>query len=61
MQSKTVSKAKQYKALWQEKLNSFLADNSRHMPNKKDTILVNGKLVAKRHFLTTKLELYKKF
>ena len=61
MQSKTVSKAKQYKALWQEKLNSFLEDNSRPMPNKKDTILVNGKFVAKSHLLTTKLELYKKF
>ena len=61
VQGKTLSKAKQYKALWQEKLNSFLEDNSRPMPNKKDTILINGKVVAKRHLLTTKLELYKKF
>ena len=31
------------------------------MPNKKDTILIDGKEVAKRYLRSTKLELYKKF
>jgi len=31
------------------------------MPNKKDTILLNGKPVIKRHLLCSKRELYRKF
>lgn len=56
---KRVSKAHMFKKSWMPKLYSFLDFNSKVMPNKKDTILVEGK--PKRHLLCSKRELYKKF
>ena len=51
-----MSKSKQYKAQWQEKINGFLDINYRPMLNKNNTILKDGKEVAKGHLLTTKLD-----
>lgn len=55
------TKPNAYKARWQEPLISFLERHSRVMPNKKDTLLMKGKPVAKRHLLCSKLELYRMF
>ena len=56
-----MSKQNAYKAQWQDILIDFLEKHSRVMPNKKDTVLIQGKPVAKRHLLCSKLELYRKF
>ncbi|XP_060560787.1 uncharacterized protein LOC132720637 [Ruditapes philippinarum] len=60
-QAKRLSKTTQFKKSWMPKLLSFLDEHSRTMPNKKDTILIDGRHVAKRHLLCTKLELFKSF
>jgi len=57
----TPSKTKVFQKSWKNKLDDFLESNSRPMPNKKDTILIDGKPVAKRHLLGSKLDLYKRF
>lgn len=50
-----------FKKSWMPKLKSFMESHSRVMPNKKDTILLQGKPVAKRHQMCSKKVLYKKF
>ena len=40
---------------------AILEVNSRVMPYKKDTILINGEHVAKRHMLSSKFETYMRF
>lgn len=55
------SKPKLFKEQWQPKVNQFLEEKSRIMPNKKDTVIINGKCVAKRRLLTTKYEAYQNF
>lgn len=60
-QQKTPSKPHMFKKSWMPKLKSFMESHSRVMPNKKDTILLQGKPVAKRHLLCSKKVLYKKF
>ena len=46
---------------WEARIESFIEDNSRVMPNKRDTVLVDGQRVAKRHLLCSKYEAYMKF
>lgn len=60
-QVKRLSKPVQFRQQWRGKLEDFLEENSRVMPNRKDTVLIDGKRVAKRHLLSSKLETYKKF
>jgi len=60
-QSKAISKSGEFKTLWKPKVEKFLDFHSRVMPNKRDTILLNGKPVAKRHLLKSKLKLYTLF
>ena len=61
VQVKRLKKVSVFQRAWKSKLDSFLEDHSRVMPNKKDTILIDGTPVAKRHLLITKKELFKKF
>ena len=56
-----LNKVEVFRKKWQHKMESFLEDHSRIMPNKKDTILVEGVPVAKRHLLMPRRELYKRF
>ncbi|CAC5415740.1 unnamed protein product [Mytilus coruscus] len=56
-----MSKPKLFRAKWRGKLESFLEDNSRIMPNKKDTVLIDGEQVSKRHLLCSKRQTYEKF
>lgn len=56
-----MSKPSSFKKIWTPKVEAFLTDNSRVMPNKKDTIIMNGKPVAKRHLLCSKRELFNEF
>lgn len=60
-EKRRMTKPNAYKARWQEPLISFLENHSRIMPNKKDTLLIQGKPVAKRHLLCSKRELYRMF
>lgn len=60
-QGRKLSKPKQYKDAWKSELTKFLEENSRVMPNKKDTILIDGTAVPKRHLLSSKVDLYNKF
>lgn len=60
-QLKRLSKAKVYKESWKVKFETFLNKNSRVMPNKKDTMKMDGKSVPKYHLLCSKRELYKRF
>ena len=48
------TKTQKYRAKWKNTIVQFLEDHSRVMPNKKDTIEINGERVAKRHLLTSK-------
>ena len=48
-----------FRMKWQKRVVEFLEENSRVMPNKKDTILINGNPVAKRHLLITKFQAYR--
>ena len=59
-QQKRPTKLHMFKKSWMPKLKSFLDSYSRVMPNKRDTILLQGQPVAKRHLLCSKV-LYKKF
>ena len=43
---------------WTPKIQQFLEVNSRVMPYKKDTILINGERVTKCHMLSSKFEAY---
>ena len=61
VQLKHISKRNVHRETWKKDLDAFLEDNSRKMPNKKDTIKINNQEVAKRHLLSSKVELYKKF
>lgn len=56
-----MTKPQAYKAAWKDRLTNFLETNSRVMPNKKDTVLINGNPVPKRHLLCSKLKLFRKF
>lgn len=58
-QAITESKVNAAHKKWDEKLHRFLEANSRVMPNKRDTILMFGKRVAKRHLLLPKYKAYK--
>lgn len=60
IQVNKISKTKQLRNEWTPKIQQFLEANSRVMPNK-DTILINGEHVAKRHLLTSKFEAYRSF
>ena len=60
-QVKRLSKAKKFRASWKGKVDSFLKKHSRVMPNKKDTILIDGNPVAKHHLLCSKRELFHLF
>lgn len=55
------SRPELYKESWEKEIEKFLENNSRVMPNKKDTILVDGVHVAKRHLLISKVQLFRKF
>ncbi len=55
------SKAEIYNERWKPKIETFLEENSRVMPNKKDTIKLNGQHVAKRHLLCTKYQSFRMF
>lgn len=56
-----ISKSDQYHQKWQPTIIEFLESQSRIMPNKKDTILIEGERVAKRHLIITKHQAYTKF
>ena len=58
---KPQNKPRAYIQKWQVKVEQFLQNNSKAMPNKKGTIMINGETVGKRHLLCSKLALYKKF
>jgi hypothetical protein len=58
---KRISKPTAVREKWKPKIESFLEANSRLMPKKKDTVLINGEQVAKRHLLRTKYEAFRKF
>ena len=60
-QVKRLSKTQSYNEKWQRKIDDFLETKSRIMPNKKDTILIDGERVAKRHLLCTKFKVYTSF
>jgi hypothetical protein len=55
------TKPQLYRIQWKDKVHDFLNENSRVMPNKKDTVLIDGHPVAKRHLLMTKYQAYKSF
>ena len=55
------TKSQKCKIMWTTKVEQFLIDNSRCMPNKKDTILIDGIPVAKRQLLSTKYKIYMSF
>ena len=55
------SASQKYHEDWRPKIHSFLDEHSRIMPNKKDTMKVNGLRVPKRHLLLTKMQTYRKF
>ena len=60
-QVKRITKPEAVRRQWESKIESFLETNSRVMPNKKDTLLINGERVAKRHLLCSKHEAFRKF
>lgn len=60
-QVKRLSNAKAFQQSWKDRIETFLSKNSRVMPNKKDTIKIDGKPVAKHHLLCSKRELFKRF
>lgn len=60
IEMKRLNKVEAFRKKWQHKMESFLEDHSRIMPNK-DIILVEGVPVAKRHLLMPRRELYKLF
>ena len=55
------SKPQQHSSKWRLQIIKYLEDNSRVMPNKKDTVLIGGVPVAKRHLLCTKFQAYQDF
>ncbi len=60
-QVKPKNLSKLYNHEWQPSVNIFLEENSRIMPNKRDTMVIMGKRVAKRHLLITKKQAYNQF
>jgi hypothetical protein len=56
-----LSKLIAYRKEWKTQIEEFLEDNSRVMPNKKDTILIMGQHAAKRHLLCSKQESFFSF
>ncbi len=61
-QTTQVSKTMKCHDQWKAKLDNFLENNSRIMPNKRDTILPsNGSRVAKHDLFNTKYQTYAKF
>lgn len=60
-ETEKVSKPSAFKKIWLPKVEEFLTENSRVMPNKKDTVQIHGQPVAKRHLLCSKRKLFTEF
>ena len=60
-QSKQDTKKRMLMREQKEMVQTFLEQHSRTMPNKKDTLIMEGTPVAKRHLLATKFQTYKLF
>lgn len=56
-QLKHLSKSKKFREIWKDKIETFLSENSRVMPNNLDTVKISGKVVPKYHLLASKLQL----
>ena len=58
---KQMGKVAMHNLIWDPRIATFVENHSTTMPNKKDTILVNGVRKAKKHMNVTKYKLFKLF